>query len=390
MFAFQTKIEYTKLDYIYAYHGERGQSMGLFRKENQPKTAEEYRKSAAEHQAAAKSMFSTFLKTGFFMAAALIAIFLGSMAWFAINTNVRSSGVQISTDNGQRFYLATKKEDSQGVYDNNQENGNLWEALRHFKRITDETISGLPQFNIGTTTVRGSDDVEYIVGDADGISLMVNSKSNVNNTTQNAYVGPGSRGEMTFYIIPTVEGLNKVSITLLLSAYHLTVSENPNRTATATMIDGSDKYQMLRNMLCGHILVFQGKDNNGDYEEQITPALGANGSVIFSFDVTGDNWPVNQPIAVTLYWIWPHRFENLVYPGQPDSVFQTAAQGDFLSWINNNSGLIVIQNDVKPLEEVKIGMSNSGLSQWSAGYNRGDQLIGDTVAYFVWTINAES
>ena len=110
--------------------------------------------------------------------------------------------MKISTDNGQRFYLATKKEDSQGVYDNNSStNSKLQEALKHFKRISSETVQELPQFQIGTTTITGSDNIEYIVGDADGISLMVNSTSNVNNTKLNAYVGPGSRGEMTFYII---------------------------------------------------------------------------------------------------------------------------------------------------------------------------------------------
>lgn len=364
----------------------RGQSMGLFQKDNQPKTAEEYRKSAAAHQAAAKSMFYTFLKTGVFMVAALIALFLVSMAWFAINTNVRSAGVQISADNGRRFYLATRATDKQGVYDNNsQESSNLLEALRHFQRIKKtETIQGLPEFQLGATTVTGSDHVDYIVGDAGGISLMVNPTSNVNNTTQNAYVGPGSRGKITFYIIPTIAGDNQVNITVSLAAYGL--SESSGNVVTAQLVNN----EQLKNILCGHILLFRENDGYGNYVNQIKPVLGEDGTVCFPF-TQEDTWVINQPIEITLYWIWPHRFENMVFPGQPESVFQTSGknQEDFLNWVNSNRGYIVNQTNPDSLEEPKAGMSNSGISQWSTGYNRGDQLIGDTVAYFVWTISAE-
>lgn len=357
--------------------------MGLFRKNNVPKTAEEHRKCAEEHRAAAKAMLSTFLKTGIIMTAALIVILAISIAWFVSNTNVRGSDINISANNGQRFYLATKKGDSQGVYDNNsQTNSNLQNALRYFKRIADETINGLPQFNIGTTTVKGLDGVEYIVGDADGISLMVNSTSNVKNTTQNDYVGPGSKGKMTFYVIPTVAGENQVTITVSLAAYGL--SEPNNDEVTAQSVNN----RKLSNILCGHMLLFQGKDAKGNYAKQIEPTLGEDGTIRFTFAKI-DEWVINQPIEITLYWIWPYRFENLVYPGQPDSVFKTSgdAQNRFLTWVNDHKENIAYTNG--ELSPAGPDMSNSDFSKWSAGYNRGDQLIGNTVAYFIWTIRAE-
>lgn len=357
--------------------------MGLFRKDSVPKTAEEHRKCAEEHRAAAKAMLFTFLKTGIIMAAALIVILAISIAWFVSNTNVRSADINISANNAQRFYLATKKEDSQGVYDNySQTNSNLQEALKHFKRISSETVQELPQFQIGTTTITGSDNIEYIVGDADGISLMVNSTSNVKNTTQNDYVGPGSKGEMTFYVIPTVAGENQVTITVSLAAYGL--SEPNNGEVTAQLVNNGQ----LSKILYGHILLFQGKDAQGNYVNQIEPALGEDGTIRFTF-TKKDNWVINQPIEITLYWIWPYRFENLVYPGQPDSVFKTSgdAQTGFLKWVNQHKDYIAYTNE--SLNDANAGMSNSDFSKWSSGYNRGDQLIGDTVAYFVWTIHAE-
>ena len=291
--------------------------------------------------------------------------------------------MSIAANNGQRFYLATKKEDSQGVYDNNSStNSKLQEALKHFKRISSETVQELPQFQIGTTTITGSDNIEYIVGDADGISLMVNSTSNVKNTTQNEYVGPGSKGEMTFYIIPTVAGDNQVNITVSLAAYQL--SKPDNGEVTAQLVNNGQ----LSKILCGHILLFQGKDAQGNYVNQIEPALGEDGTIRFTF-TKKDNWVINQPIEITLYWIWPYRFENLVYPGQPDSVFKTSGdvQNGFLDWVNAHKQNIAYTND--SLNDANADMSNSDFAKWSSGYNRGDQLIGDTIAYFVWTIHAE-
>lgn len=361
--------------------------MGLFQKDHEPKTAEEYRKQVEEHQEAAKSMRKVFLKTGIFVVAALIAILILSVAWFVSNTRVRSTGVSISADDGRKFYLATRSTDSQGVYDDNTSgNSSLAQALKDFNRIINNGINisfqGLPQFSIGTTVVTGSDGVEYIVGDADGISLMVNPTSNVKNTTQNEYVGPGSKGKMTFYIIPIVEGNNQVNITVSLAAYGL--SEPNNGEVTAQLVNNSQ----LRNILCGHMLLFQGKDDNGNYFNQIDPILAEDGTIQFTF-TKADDWVINQPIEINLYWIWPYRFENLVYPGQPDSVFATSgeAQDRFLAWVNRHKHNIAYMEE--SLNDANADMSNSDFSKWSSGYNRGDQLIGDNVAYFIWTVRTE-
>lgn len=361
--------------------------MGLFRKDNVQKTAEEYRKCAEVHQAAAKDTLSIFLKTSIIMVAALIVILTFMLAWFVSNTNVRGSTVSISANNGQRYCLATKKEDEdnkQGVYDDNsQANSKLTQALRHFKRIGNETIKGLPQFNIGKTTITGSDGVEYIVGNADGISLMVSATSNVNNYNENEYVGPGSKGEITFYIIPNVAGeKQEANITVSLAAYSLSKPENGEITAQLA----NDR--RLREILCGHMLLFQGKDDEGNYAKQIEPELGEDGTIRFTFSEE-DGWEINKPIEITLYWIWPYRFENLVYPGMNDSVFKTSGnpQTDLLKWVNDNKNYIAYTN--ANLNEVKADMSNSDFSKWSSGYNRGDQLIGDNVAYFIWTIHTE-
>lgn len=374
--------------------------MDLQEKRNASETAEQGR-----IRAEADTMRKAFLKSCAIALAAIISILGLSSAWFVSNTNVSGSGNRVSVNDGRTFYLATRYDDKQGIYDSNPDGaGSLWQALNKYQRINkgvntgNQNISfqGLPQFMVGTTVVTASDGKQYIVGDTDGISLMVNSTSNVNNdTAQNAYIGPGSRGELTFYIIPIVDGLSQASFTVSLAACKVTDSKDSadsNVTARAEMIDASDANSLLRGFLCGHMLLFIGKDGNGDYVNQIFPELGADGSILFPFEVKGENWAINQPVKITLYWVWPYRFENLVYAGQRNSVFRTfgSAQENFLSWVKGNREFIVHLDDPRSLEEPGTGMSNAGLSQWNAGYNRADQLIGDTVAYFVWTISTQN
>lgn len=366
--------------------------MGLFHRDNEPQNAEEYRKRAKEYQEKGKDMRHTFYKTGVFFAAALSAILILSVAWFVTNTFVRGTGASISAKDGRKFYLATRKTDSQGIYDHNTiENSVLADALKAFDRIDKDiqSFQELPQFTVGMTEVTGTDGNKYIVGDSDGISLMVNSVSNVNNNVKNGYVGPGARGEITFYIIPTVDNLKQVNITVSMAAYKLVISDN---IARAELIDGSSENLLLRKILCGHMLLFKGKDSNGDYVDHISPKMESDGTISFSFTENGNNWSTNQPVEITLYWIWPHRFENLVFSGQRESVFKTTseAQNNLITWINNNKEWIVNQTEEQSITgEAGTGMTNLALSQWSAGYNKGDQLIGDTVSYFIWTISAE-
>lgn len=354
-------------------------------------------RSAAE---LAKLMRNAIIKTTVVALAASLSILGLSTAWFASNTKVTGADMQIAAGQNRVFWLATRKADQQGVYDSydGESSVTLANALIKYNRIdrNDETTNirfeGLPQLTVGSTEVTGTDGQTYIVGDSSGISLMVNSESNVNNIQADDYVGPGSKGMLTFYVIPTVDGENRqVQITVSLAAYKLTTSAPVDNTVTATaqMIDGSQGNTALRKILSGHILLFRGKDPQGNYTGQIFPELSGDGTVDFTF-LTEDAWVANQPIAITLYWIWPLRFENLVYAGQSQSVFQTAGSGQeaLLEWVNQNKDCVVFGKDTAQLENAGQSMSNGALFQWSGGYNRGDQLIGNTAAYLIWTINA--
>ena len=377
------------------------------------KTAEEYRKEAEIHQEAARSMMKTFLATGIFLVATIVALVIMGMAWFVANAKVESASASIAASDDYKFYLATLEGDSQGVYDKNESPSSdsaLAKALSKFFRADkngrdDEegnyysSFLDLPNLNKGTTLFTDKDGKRYILGDSDGISLMVNETSNVNNTKEFEHIGPGSYGKFTFYIIPLVDNLDQVNLSVSLQPFTLVregEASGKNVTGKAMRINEKDN-EVLLNMLQGHILLFTGQDESGDYSNRIFPTLENDGSIRFEFIIKDEpttTWTKDKAEPITIYWIWPKRFENIKYPGQEDSVFKKECpeHENLLAWVHGSRQYIVNTNTVKDptsLADPRKDMTNKEFAQWSVGYNKGDQLIGDNIAFFQWVIEAE-
>lgn len=382
------------------------------------KTAEEYRKEAEIHQEAARSMMKTFLATGIFLVATIVALVIMGMAWFVANAKVESASASIAASDDYKFYLATLKSYSQGVYDVNIPEGTggdvttspLARALNKFFRADNNgrdddegnhytTFLDLPNLSEGAQTFKDQDGIEYVIGNSDGISLWINSESNVNNTEEFEHIGPGSYGKFTFYIIPLVDNLDQVNLSVSLQPFTLVregEASGKNVTGKAMRIKNEKDNEVLLNMLQGHILLFTGQDESGDYSNRIFPTLENDGSIRFEFikDETTTTWTKDKAEPITIYWIWPKRFENIKYPGQEDSVFKKECpeHENLLEWVHTYRQYIVNTNTVKDptsLADPMKDMTNKEFAQWSVGYNKGDQLIGDNIAFFQWVIEAE-
>lgn len=358
------------------------------------------------------NFWKTFLRTGVIILAAIVVLVFLGIAWFVMNNWVKGESTAISALGENRFSLATLEDSSteQGVYDVNENNkGALARALSRFFRVDRngrdddkgnyyKYFENLPILDKGTSTFKDTDGKTYILGDSDGISLQVNTESNVNNTEEFEHLGPGSRGKITFYIIPYVNNLGKVNLSVSLKAFTLErvgdVSESNESTGKAVQILPSDENIVLMNMLRGHILLFTGMDESGNYSNRVIPEIDDEGRISFQFEINGENCEKNQPLPITVYWIWPRRFENIKFCGQEDSVFKSECQSyvDLLDWVNTNKAFIVNTKEVTDLSSLvspTADMTNAQLSQWSTGYNKGDQLIGENVAYFQWMIEAQ-
>lgn len=360
-----------------------------------------------------KGLYKSLAKTLTLVMVAMFTLVMVSIAWFVANSKVQSASNTVGATDGNRFSLATLKDDQQGVYDSNSETSTdtpLAKALNRFFRVDKNgrddkegnyytSFLDLPNLNVGTTYFEDINGGQYILGDTETVSLMVSGTSNVNNTEEFGHVGPGSYGQFTFYVIPHQEGFNRVTISVSLQPYTLIREGQPNdKTATgrAVRVKNNENNEVLLNMLQGHILLFTGKETDGDYKERVEPALQSDGSIRFEFSIDSSTraWVKDKAEPVTVYWIWPKRFENIKYIGQEDSVFKTSCQSytDLLSWMNTNRQTIVntkTVNDLTSLANPIESMTNKQLAQWSVGYNKGDQLIGDNIAFFQWVIDAK-
>lgn len=363
--------------------------MGLFQNNSKPHTAEEYRKSAQAHLNAAKTMFLTFVKTGVIMVTGITVIIVFTLSWFVSNTSVTGSHTSISANDGKRYLLATKASEQQGIYDDSSSYNILLNALKYFNRVSSKTevVQGLPEFSSGASS---STYENYIIGDAENISLRVNTTSNVNNVdngdNQYNHIGPGAKGKITFYIIPLVDGDNTAHFTISLTPYEI----DNKGTAKAS------SNEALIKLLYGHILLFNAIDNDGYYSDQIIPEV-SDEKVTFAFSKT-HSWTKDNPVEITLYWVWPYRFENIVYPGQKDSIFKEERidandpYNMYCKWMNEHQNMIVYKNENQSeisFSQPSSSMTNADFVKWSQGYNKADQLIGDKVAYFVWTISTD-
>lgn len=379
---------------------------------HQLEEAEKYRNVALEHDKKLKSSWKTFLVTGIILIAAIIALFAFSHAWFVSNNRVHSNGSSISAYNDRFFSIATLKNDYQGKYDVNEENTNssnlamilnlLYSHKKDINRY--DYFTGLPNLSIGTSEFIDKNNGIYILGDSEGISLMINSENNVNNFEKDDTIAPGSFGKFTFYIIPHVDSLNQVTITISLKAFELLEKKDENNKLFAEAVqiaegidtnDNDKRIKVIQNMLKGRMLLFAGLDENGDYCNRIIPEISEDGSIIFTLlkDSSNTSWVKNQAEPVTIYWIWPKRFENFKYFGQENSIFKNECEEyrKLLNWVNENRDCVVNKNiipDYNTLEDPTNKMSNSGFAKWSYGYNNGDQIIGNNAAFFQWIIEA--
>lgn len=376
------------------------------------------RKSLEEEKAEIVFFWKSFLVTGAAIFAGIIVMVLAGIAWFVSNNETQAQTSALSANGGRPFSLATLATDKQGIYDGNPPDSEtlimeslLAKALNRFWRVDrngrdDEqgnhytAFLDLPDLQKGGSIF--TDDQsgnQYILGDSDGISLMVNGQSNVNNIEEYDNIGPGSRGRLTFYIIPHIDNLQQVMMTVSLKPFTLVREGEANEkkaTGRAVAVSKNENTELLLNMISEHIMLFSGMED-GNYTNRISSTVGADGEISYTFTVgTGEEnfWTKDRPKQITIYWIWPKRFENIKYCGQEDSVFKTecSSHQELLNWINTNRSTMVVaaqSEDITEYYDPTKDLSNRQLAQWGAGYNRGDQIIGDNIAFFQWIIEAE-
>lgn len=299
-----------------------------------------------------RRLWKEMLKTGIFLLATGIVLVFGSIAWFVSNNRTQATTASVSAKHDP-IRLATKgqRQTAETDYlripvDSTQPNGNT---------LPDgETYPFEPE--------------TYYYTESGTIALRLSE--------DNIVVSPGASGTATFYILPTRNGA--MSLTLYVGLAGYTVKQN---NTPAERID--DK--TLDALLSGHILLFRNKDENGHYSGW----LGEDNTITVSLPATAKK---DIPQAVTLYWIWPLRYENM----QSD-LYANEAQAnteEFLTFLDT-------QAQKTSMTEISGGYSYSRIyltnekdltttDSRSNAYNLADEYIGTNAQYLYLAIQTSA
>lgn len=330
----------------------------------QHKTEAEYRQAADEHVRTLKDFWKDFLVSGLFVLAAIVAIF-ACLAWFAANNRVSATGSTIAAK-GPRFVLSGTQGGTAGKYD------------------TQDNYA------------------------SDSTSLAVNNLFNLNNMSTDGGLSPGSAGQLQLNVRPLCNDLHDITVEM---TWEISVQTSVAGTG-GTAADASKNEEIinsLKDLVRGHILVFQGKDASGFYSNPLVPTTttvtqdGASVTVITqSFTIpkssfyAADSNSTTETVTKTLYWIWPEQFKSYVRTGNAGyggNLFaNTGDEGGgyttLVGDINNNHARYFRADSTSvpgqapsAVPPVGAGMSSADVETCASYYNNADEIIGKNVKY---------
>lgn len=289
-----------------------------------------------------EKLWAELFKTAVFALVPLCVVVLVSVAWFVSNSKVDSGGIMVSYQY-DAVKLATK--------------GDRQQAEIGFLNL-------LP----GTAEVYN--DETYYCTEQGEIALRLSDPS--------VEVSPGKSGEISFYIIPNRDGAQSATLHLGLAGYEKTKDENGNDTGSKI------NDLVLNSLLSGHILLFE-NCMNGQYSDWL-PGSVSTGGLDYQITVSKSDAKKDEPWKVTIYWVWPLRYENLAKD------FKVNDKNLFSSFI---------ETQVKNLDP--IGSTGYHYSQIfltkdknlasddsrSDAYNQADEYIGTKADYLYVTVQTD-
>lgn len=185
----------------------------------------------------------------------------------------------------------------------------------------------------------------------------MNNLFNINNMSADGSLSPGAAGQLQLNVKPLCNDLHDITVEMTWE-----ISVQTSAVGTGSAADASKSEEIinsLKDLVRGHILVFQGKDTSGFYSNPLVPATttvtqnGASVTVITqSFTIPASSFclknsnSTTETVPKTLYWIWPEQFKSYVRTGNAgyggnlfastgDDEGYTTLVGD----INNNRAL---------------------------------------------------
>lgn len=222
-----------------------------------------------------------------------------------------------------------------------------------------------------------------ITADDTEIKWLINENSNISNIGNEESDGlqPGSRGIISFYLIPKKDGALNVNFNLDLALY----DSNEDKVRDKSVSDFAQ----------GHILFFQQYDENSKiFSDRINN----------TFSYNNQNVKNNTAYKVDIYWIWPDVVDELILP-KDDKLFdgrnynRILSDDDtvFYSDMSSNSQYYFSGNPEKDVSDMLLNVcKGSADNDFDTNYyktlnklwNNADQIIGTSAAYIELKLSA--
>lgn len=334
----------------------------------------------------------------FFVALIIVAIGVGTAAWFASNKEVSGNNMVVAPQDGM-FELRVEDVASDNVgadvYGKAAE-GNYASGLK------DGALSaGAYETNGENTAIKWR-----LTGAYDGKSLE-----------------PGTEGKLTFYVVPKTDGALSIRFKIYTKGYTADQTEENgiytvNSIAEISNANGATADQIAAaGYLNGHILFFEHRETvtlNGKDVYNYKDLCDTEGFTVDIGALAGGSVIKGEPVKVDLYWIWPNTFGQMVLSAadnggltsvttdentlsdirdyaitQAGSIFKgvgSEPRAKMATAQTTDQGM-VYTFDLAVLKSSSVGGSN--YEELSLGYNRADQAIGTGVDYALIILTAE-
>ena len=379
-----------------------------------------------------------------------VVIIWGSIAWFTVNREANSSGMQIKTAT-LPFDIATKGSSIRNEAMINSENddyvtGIIGSSHGEYAEGTSETL-----------TAQSGTSGEYFTGDS--LCLRFTpvddpDTNDVNEADDPPDIAPGSSGKLELNVIPKVDTAISVKLSLNIVAFaevekkdvngeviykmngdtyaldnngnkipeteiiEITDAESfasavTDKTGNTSAANSAAEYVSAADYLRGHILFFGGAGDTTNaaessryyYTDPYTVRDAAS-QIYFTFNVPANN--KGKAVEVPIYWMWTNTFGQVALPdnisgkrnGYPIvSDSNTTAKGLITTYLIQNKASFFVNsgNDtdnyitaVTASVEDADDFDNTAFTNLSTGYNQADNLIGTHIRYFMIEVNVES
>ena len=160
-----------------------------------------------------------------------------------------------------------------------------------------------------------SDYYDIRVGEFDENTIEVNGSRRVTNENDrnvaaclnmdesHPYFTPGAFGTTTFYIVPK-DSEQDLDVQLELNVFGITQMDN-GEYARMIEAEPTQSVQKVENLLDGHVLFFEGKD-------ETYRTLIKDGKMTYRTSEHKADMNSNNEYKVTVFWVWPEYYNQLV------------------------------------------------------------------------------